>query len=47
MLPLREIVTRSVDTLLTHIDDPARPAEQWLLECPLVERGTTLQLRTS
>ena len=46
-LPLREIVTRSVDTLLAHIDEPSRPAEQWLLDCPLIERGTTLPTRTS
>jgi DNA-binding LacI/PurR family transcriptional regulator len=46
-LPLREIVTRSVDTLLSHIDDPARPAEQWLLDCPLIERGTTRPTRTA
>lgn len=43
-LPLRDIVTRSVGMLLDHIDDPERPAEQALLECPLIERATTLTL---
>jgi DNA-binding LacI/PurR family transcriptional regulator len=43
-LPLREIVDRSVDMLLAHIDEPARAAEQALLDCPLVERGTTRAL---
>ena len=45
-LPVREIVTRSIDTLLAHIEDPGRPAEQWLLDCPLIERGTTLPRAT-
>jgi DNA-binding LacI/PurR family transcriptional regulator len=41
-LPLREIVTRSVGMLLDHVEDPDRPPEQALLECPLIQRGTTL-----
>lgn len=41
-LPLREIVVRSIGMLLEHVEDPDRPPEQALLECPLVERGTTL-----
>ncbi|MEZ5458900.1 MAG: hypothetical protein R3E65_06215 [Steroidobacteraceae bacterium] len=41
-LPLREIVVRSIGMLLDHVEDPDRPPEQALLECPLVERGTTL-----
>ena len=43
-LPLREIVTRSVDMLLAHIGEPTRPAEQALLDCPLIERGTTRRI---
>ncbi len=43
-LPLREIVVRSVDMLLEHIEEPTRAAEQALLDCPLVERATTRPL---
>jgi DNA-binding LacI/PurR family transcriptional regulator len=46
-LPLREIVERSVEMLLAHIEDPALPAEQALLDCALVERNTTLPLNRS
>jgi LacI family transcriptional regulator len=42
-LPLGELVGRSVGMLLDHIDDPERPIEQALLECPLIERSTTLR----
>jgi DNA-binding LacI/PurR family transcriptional regulator len=43
-LPLRDIVMRSVGMLLEHIEHPDRPPQQALLECPLIERGTTLAL---
>ncbi len=46
-LPLREILERSVEMLLAHIEDPTRPAEQALLDCTLVERGTTRPLMRS
>lgn len=46
-LPLVDIVDRSVAMLLAHVEDPALPPTQALLDCPLIERGTTLPLNRS